>query len=410
MANEISFTDWKKGDILTAERLNNIQDVVQMAGKALGIISDDNNTSNSIQFSGASASVGSVNMNEYGLTVGNNKGAYTTTLYGTLKTNIINGINSDDSVTINNLIVGTADTVNNATVYTGIARFNIDEVEFKKDIKLDGKIEVSGNESSIFPAAEITNLTVGSLVSNNGILTLQSLKVDQSSISSSNPVLFSVGHSTIDTQTSSISQYNGEAVFNTAKTTLHGQTVIDSEVSTDLTDLLTVGHTSGSGANVQYYGKAVFNTSQTEFYDIISYGHISAVDENGVISSINASFGQQDNSNSYHGETVFRTNENTFYGTTIFEGPTTINNLTAPVATTTSDGLMSAADKLIMNQVVTGITLNDSEIPKRVGGLVPLDNYILPSFDRLSDGIYTLQMTLTNGNPSYEWISNSQGE
>lgn len=266
MANEISFTDWKKGDILTAERLNNIQDVVQITGKALGILNDDNNTSNSIQFSGVSANVGSVSMNEHGLTVGNNNGVYTTTLYGTLQTDTISGI-TNSNVNIGNLIVGKDE--NNT--YDGTAIFNVNAVEFKHNIEVDndiiltGKINASNsNVQSIFSKAKINNLEVNNLtVSDNLPLHLTTLDVD---------------------------------------------------------------------------------------------------------------------------------------------------NLSAPLATKTSDGLMSSTDKMIMEQVVTGITLNDSEIPKRVGGLVPLDNYILPSFDRLSDGIYTLQMTLTNGNPSYEWISNSQGE
>lgn len=266
MANEISFTDWKKGDILTAERLNNIQDVVRMTGKALGILNDDNNTSNSIQFSGASANIGSTNINEHGLTVGSNNGVYTTTLYGTLQTDTISGI-ANSNVNIGNLIVGKYEN----DTYDGTAIFNVDAVEFKHNIEVDNDIILTGkinaSESSvqsIFSTAKIDNLEVNNLtVSDNLPLQLTALAVD---------------------------------------------------------------------------------------------------------------------------------------------------NLSAPVATTTSAGLMSAADKMIVEQAVTGITLNDSEIPKRVNGLVPLDNYILPSFSRLSDGIYTLQMTLTDGNPSYEWILNSQGE
>lgn len=361
MANEISFTEWQKGDILTAERLNNIQNVVQKAGKALGIFNDDNNTSNGIQFSGASANVGSVSMDAHGLTVGNSNGIYTTTLYGTLQTDTISGI-TNSNVNIGNLIVGKYE--NNA--YDGTAIFNIAKVEFKNNIEIDNDIIV--------------------------------------------------GHPTVNAQTNSISQYNGEAIFNTAKTTLHGQTVIDSEVNTDLIDLLIVGHTSGSGANIRYYGKAIFNTSETEFHDIVSNGNISINLNNvdGRIIARNAYFGWQDtnvdNDDPYYGEAEFKTHTNTFYGETTFIGPTDIKNLTAPAATTTSAGLMSATDKMIIEQAVTGITLNNSEIPKRVGGLVPLDNYILPSFSGLSDGIYILQMTLTDGNPTYEWVLKSEGE
>lgn len=274
MANEISFTEWKKGDILTAERLNNIQEAVQRAGKALGIFNDDNNTSNSIQFSGASANVGSVSMDAHGLTVGNSNGIYTTTLYGTLQTDTISGI-TDNNVNIGNLIVGKYE--NNA--YDGTAIFNVDAVEFRNNIEVDndiiltGKINASSsNVQSIFSKAKINHLEVNDIVSNGTI-------------------------------------------------------------------------------------RVEFKTDTTEFY-----------------------------------------------------GTTNIRNLTAPAATTTSAGLMSATDKMIIEQAVTGITLNNSEIPKRVGGLVPLDNYILPSFSGLSDGIYILQMTLADGNPTYEWVLKSEGE
>lgn len=460
MAETYTRTEWKKGDVLTAEKLNNLENAVAIAAQALGISSNQDSSSENLQLNCASAKIGPVDISS-NITIGGSNSTTITTLYGTLKTNAIESINNDDSVTINNLIVGTAETVNNATVYTGTARFDIDEVEFKKDIKLNGKIKVTGSELSIFPAAEITNLTVGSLVSNSGILTLQSLKIDQSSITPLHADILRVGHGDIDTISGFVTKYNGEAFFDTAKTTLHGQTVIDSTVDTDLTTLLTVGHTSGSGTNIRYYGIATFNTSRTEFHDIVSNGNISInIDnEDGRIIARNAYFGWQDtnvdNKTPYYGKAEFKTKENKFYngleahnilnfgddpytdeltgepyngGTATFKGETTIYNLkvindmtigdsTKPVTVTMYNNL-NVGHSIVAQDINTQEILDESYYGTATfntknsifHGTTSIDNLILENVNfpeyPTTEGNYILKLNVAaNGTKTLIWVS-----